>query len=269
MEARSTLPMANVKRLALLCLGALSTTCTAQTQKPLNGTELKTAVEILGPQSLPAAFPGLSRDGGSGGLIGGYHIILWSDTETKLCGTITNTMSYSNVWNPRVLTEFGANGCPRQVIPYTQAELAYTVPNPGVSRYVIWPQSKLIQLPNDPTKGFGIAPVSIQSAPGAPVSSQETYSTLYTVTATANGPSAVRTVPILWNSTTDVKYGNFGNVLGKDDGYIYFIAGEGAWGVQNSGLKLARATWATYLDKTRVSTPFSPLSISHHVSSPL
>ena len=54
------------------------------------------------------------------------------------------------------------------------------------------------QLPGEPMRGIGIAPVSIQSLPDAPQPSRELYNTLYTITA-GETPTVERTIPKLWH----------------------------------------------------------------------
>lgn len=54
------------------------------------------------------------------------------------------------------------------------------------------------QIPGDKRRGIGVAPVSIQSAPGAPQPSRELYNTLYTITC-GDRPKVERTVPKLWH----------------------------------------------------------------------
>jgi hypothetical protein len=124
-----------------------------------------------------------------------------------------------------------------------------------------------VNIPGESKKAFAIAPVSIQSSQEVEQEqpSRELYSSIYTITAHHDGPHVERTVPKLWHAG-EVLYGTFTTCLGRDN-KLYFVATEGDFNTGNCGLKLARADWNTYLDKTKwefwtgdtwVSTPPKP-----------
>ncbi|KAL9112612.1 MAG: hypothetical protein Q9227_003183 [Pyrenula ochraceoflavens] len=114
----------------------------------------------------------------------------------------------------------------------------------------------IVPLPSDSTRGIGVAPVSIQSAPGAPQPSRELYNSLYTITARNDGPTVERTIPKLWHDGECPFYGTFSTLHSPlDPSTLYFFAAEGTFHTPNSGIKLARAPLDSYTDKTTVRLP--------------
>lgn len=107
-----------------------------------------------------------------------------------------------------------------------------------------------MELPGDPSRGIGIAPISIQSALGVFPPTQELYNSLYTIWTKDDGPVIERTVPKLWNDG-EVLYGTFSAYLNPQDGMLYFFAADGTFHTPNTGLKVARSSLDSYDDKSR------------------
>jgi hypothetical protein len=81
-----------------------------------------------------SAINGVSRDGGGGGLVNDYQLIVFSDTGTtnsngQMIGFTSNSVAFSNGKNPTSLTDFGQNGVPDLGIPFVSNESAWTTAN--------------------------------------------------------------------------------------------------------------------------------------------
>ena len=78
--------------------------------------------------ALASDYPGVSRNGGGGGNIGGQTLMVFSDTQTKRTGLWRMTSnSYAYTTNPDEPTEeqdFGSDEVPAQAIPWDEGECA-------------------------------------------------------------------------------------------------------------------------------------------------
>lgn len=205
-------------------------------------------INSLGRTEQDSQHPYIFRDGGGGGTVNGYNIIVFSDTITPTSsGTMramySNSIAYSSKTNPLQLTDFGSNGIVRQGIPNFGDE------TPGFvngKRTIIWPSSAIIDL-----NGTGVYFLPVASIT-TDAKSEQLYSTICTITATETGPTVKRIVPKLF-AAGETWYGVFSALLHPRDGHLYMFANTGKALQSSAGLKVARVLAKSYADKTQVS----------------
>ena len=148
-------------------------------------------------------FNGVGRDGGGGGHINGFNLIVFSDTETlnsnnQVIDFKSNSVAYSNATTPTSLTDFGSNGVPDLGIPFLANESAWADANNQIgSRLAIWPGSSITPMP-DGVSGVAVYNVTELSWNYIPT---PLYNTMVKYTPNSSGPQAVRIVPQLFYVT--------------------------------------------------------------------
>jgi hypothetical protein len=211
------------------CLAALLAACGAAP----GGVATVTELGALGHPSVVTA-----RDGGASVALGGKTLWLFSDTLMTVTGADgftyrSSTAGWADGASLALTEPLDAAGAPFQLLPYTDAELAYNRAGGPNERFALWPGSAVAAAPDDALVFFSYLKVH----PGA-----LDYEGLGAgVAHVAPGETIATRVPDLLFMPPEPGYA-VGAVVA--DGFVHLYACDPVAGELDSDCRVARAPLA-------------------------